>query len=78
MFFVSLLIICRVGIRALILFDDLLELGCPKNKLSKLGFYGYENKDVLDPYFFNGFEGFEKVYTMIEDCTIQLINNMRK
>ena len=59
-------------------YDDLLELGCPKNKLSKLGFYGYENKDVLDPYFFNGFEGFEKVYTMIEDCTIQLINNMRK
>ena len=59
-------------------YDDLLELGCPKNKLSKLGFYGYDNNDVLDPYFFNGFEGFEKVYTMIEDCTIQLINDIKK
>ncbi len=31
-------------------------------------FAGYNGTDVPDPYFFNGFEGFEKVYTMIELC----------
>ena len=35
-------------------------------KVSKLGFYGYNNEDVPDPYFLHGYEGFNKVYTMIE------------
>jgi len=56
---------------------DLLQLGCPKNKLSKLGFYGYDNEDVPDPYFFNGFEGFKKVYTMVNDSVKNLINTQQ-
>ncbi len=34
-------------------------------------FGGYNGKDVPDPYYFNGpdvLDGFEKVYTMIEQC----------
>ena len=56
-------------------YGDLLEMGCPKYKLSKLGFYGYNNEDVPDPYFFDGFEGFEKVYEMIDTCVKNLIDN---
>ena len=55
-------------------YSDLLNMGCSKNKLSKLGFYGYNNEDVPDPYFFNGFEGFEKVYEMIDICVKELID----
>jgi len=40
--------------------------------LVKLGEYGYNGEDVPDPYFFNGFEGFEKVYEMIDVC----VNNL--
>jgi len=54
-------------------YNDILKLGCPKNKLFKLGYYGYNNQDVPDPYFFNGFEGFEKVFNMIEYCVIRLM-----
>ncbi len=38
----------------------------------KLGDYGYNSEDVPDPYFFNGFEGFEKVFTMIDECVHNL------
>jgi len=31
-------------------------------------FAEYNGADVPDPYFFEGFEGFEKVYTMVELC----------
>ena len=55
-------------------YEDLLQMGCPKDKLSKLGFYGFNNEDVPDPYFFNGFEGFEKVYEMINTCVKDLID----
>jgi len=54
-------------------YNNILALGCPKEKLSKLGFYGYDNKDVPDPYFYDGFDGFEKVFSMIETCTVNLI-----
>lgn len=54
---------------------NLKKLGCPENKLKKLGSYGYDNEDVPDPYFFDGFEGFEKVFSMIETCTINLIKS---
>jgi len=54
-------------------YRDLLNMGCSEDKLSKLGFYGYNNEDVPDPYFFNGFEGFEKVYEMIDICVKDLI-----
>ena len=39
------------------------------NNVYLLGdFAEYNGTDVPDPYFFNGFEGFEKVYTMVELC----------
>jgi len=41
--------------------------------IQKLGVYGYNNEDVPDPYFFPGYEGFEKVYTMIESCVTNLL-----
>ena len=35
----------------------------------KLGDFGeYKGVDVPDPYFFNGFEGFEKVFEMVDVC----------
>ena len=41
--------------------------------IKKLGFYGANNEDVPDPYFFPGYEGFDKVYTMIEQCVANLL-----
>ncbi len=54
--------------------SDLRAMGA-KN-LVKLGSYGYENKDVPDPYFFDGFEGFENVYSMIEVCVKDLLTKV--
>ncbi len=51
-------------------FNDLKDLGA--KKVVKLGMYGYNSADVPDPYFFNGFEGFEKVFGMIEECVWNL------
>jgi len=53
---------------------DLETLGCPTHKLKKLGDYGCDGDNIPDPYFFDGFDGFEKVYDMIEICTINLID----
>lgn len=53
-------------------YRDLKSLGC-KN-LVKLGDYGYKGADVPDPYFFKGFEGFENVYKMIEECVQELLS----
>ena len=55
-------------------YRDLEVLGC--RNLVKLGDYGYNGADVPDPYFFEGFEGFEHVYTMIEICLHELINSI--
>jgi len=55
-------------------YEDLLTMGCPTSKLSRLGSYGHNNEDVPDPYFYNGFEGFEKVFEMIDSCVKELIN----
>jgi len=52
--------------------SDLSLLGA-KN-LVKLGDYGYDGEDVPDPYFYNGFEGFDKVYDMIQICVKNLID----
>ncbi|WP_072679431.1 low molecular weight protein-tyrosine-phosphatase [Arcobacter sp. LA11] len=52
---------------------DLKKLGC-KNPL-KLGDFGCDGDDVPDPYFFDGFEGFDKVYEMIDTCVKNLIEN---
>jgi protein-tyrosine phosphatase len=51
-------------------YQDLQVMGC-KN-LVKLGDFGANSEDVPDPYFFNGFEGFENVYSMIDGCVKEL------
>ena len=51
---------------------DLRSMGA--TKVVKLGNFGYDGSDVPDPYFFDGFEGFEKVYEMIQKCTRNLID----
>lgn len=53
---------------------NLKKLGA-KN-LVKLGSFGYNNEDVPDPYFFDGFEGFDKVYEMIETCVNNLLTEL--
>lgn len=51
--------------------NNLKDLGC-KNPL-KLGDFGFNGEDVPDPYFFDGFEGFDKVFNMIETATLTLL-----
>lgn len=50
---------------------NLRKLGC-KDAL-KLGDFGFEGEDVPDPYFFDGFEGFDKVYEMINLAVTNLL-----
>jgi protein-tyrosine phosphatase len=49
---------------------DLKKMGA---KPLKLGDYGYDGDDVPDPYFFPGFEGFDKVFEMIKICVENLL-----
>ena len=44
---------------------DLKAMGAQNVK--KLGSYAHHGEDVPDPYFFAGFEGFDKVYKMIDE-----------
>ena len=57
-------------------FKDLQALGV-KN-LVKLGDYGYNSQDVPDPYFFGGYDGFDKVFTMIDVCVKNLFEKELK
>ncbi len=50
--------------------SNLKKLGCQNPLL--LGDFGFDGEDVPDPYFFDGFEGFTTVYSMIETCVNQL------
>jgi len=52
-------------------YRDLERMGA-KN-LVKLGAFGYDGADVPDPYFFDGFEGFEKVFSMIDSAVDLLL-----
>lgn len=52
--------------------ENLKKLGA--TNVLKLGSFGYEGADVPDPYFFDGFEGFDKVFEMIDICVKNLIN----
>jgi protein-tyrosine phosphatase len=52
--------------------QNLKSLGC-KNPI-KLGDFGFNGQDVPDPYFFDGFKGFDKVFDMIDVCVKDLIN----
>lgn len=51
---------------------NLKNIGC-QNPL-KLGDFGFDGADVPDPYFFEGFEGFDKVFEMIDVCVRNLID----
>lgn len=50
---------------------DLKNLGC--TNVVKLGNYLEGNPDIPDPYFYEGYEGYDKVYKLIEQCVIKLI-----
>lgn len=54
--------------------SNLKNLGCETPYL--LGTFGHNNEDVPDPYFFDGFEGFDKVFAMIEECILNLFNQI--
>jgi protein-tyrosine phosphatase len=56
--------------------SDLQALGC-KN-VRKLGEFGFDGMDVPDPYFFDGFEGFEKVYEMIATGVANILDKIRR
>ncbi|MDD3055035.1 MAG: low molecular weight phosphotyrosine protein phosphatase [Aliarcobacter sp.] len=56
--------------------SNLKNLGC-KNPL-KLGDFGFNGECVPDPYFFDGFEGFDKVFEMIDVCVKNLIDEKVK
>jgi protein-tyrosine phosphatase len=53
---------------------DLESIGCENPLL--LGDFGFDGNDVPDPYFFDGFDGFDKVYNMIKICTDNLIKHI--
>uniref|UniRef100_UPI004047A40E low molecular weight protein-tyrosine-phosphatase n=1 Tax=Aliarcobacter sp. TaxID=2321116 RepID=UPI004047A40E len=53
--------------------SNLKNLGC-KNPI-KLGDFGFNGECVPDPYFFDGFEGFDKVFEMIDICVKNLIES---
>lgn len=56
--------------------SNLKNLGC-KNPI-KLGDFGFNGECVPDPYFFDGFEGFDKVFEMINICVKNLIDEKVK
>ena len=56
--------------------SNLKNLGC-KNPV-KLGDFGFNGECVPDPYFFDGFEGFDKVFEMIDVCVRNLIDEKVK
>lgn len=56
--------------------SNLKNLGC-KNPI-KLGDFGFDGECVPDPYFFEGFEGFDKVFEMIDICVKNLIDEKIK
>ena len=54
-------------------YRDLVSMGA--SKVVKLGDYGFNGEDVPDPYFFPGYEGFDKVYIMIETSVENLLKD---
>lgn len=53
-------------------YNDLKRMGAAN--LYKLGEFGCGGEDVPDPYFFKGYEGFEKVFSMIDACVRELFD----
>lgn len=56
-------------------YENLKKMGA--ENLIKLGHFGHLNADVPDPFFFEGFEGFDKVFSMIESCVTRLLKEKR-
>lgn len=56
-------------------YRDLKAMGC--RNLVKLGDYQFAGADVPDPFFFEGFEGFEQVFTMIETAVDSLLQSIK-
>ncbi|WP_152017876.1 low molecular weight protein-tyrosine-phosphatase [Aliarcobacter butzleri] len=54
--------------------SNLKKLGCV-NPI-KLGSFGFDNECVPDPYYFDGFEDFDKVFNMIDICVKNLIDDI--
>ncbi|WP_027327585.1 low molecular weight protein-tyrosine-phosphatase [Helicobacter pametensis] len=57
-------------------YQDLLAMGFEAHKVRKLGEFGFDGLDVPDPYYYTGMEGFERVYSMIETCVLNLIKEI--
>ena len=55
-------------------YRDLVSMGA--SNVVKLGDYGFNGEDVPDPYFFPGYEGFDKVYSMIDSCVDNLLKSL--
>ena len=43
----------------------------------KLGDFGLYGKDIPDPYLYRGFEGFEKIYEMIDICVKNFLDKIK-
>ncbi len=56
---------------------DMLNLGFPKDKVKKIGDFGFSGKDVVDPYGHDK-ETFIEVYKMLEVATANLLEYARK
>ncbi len=52
-------------------YNDLIMMGA--KKIVKLGDFGYDGKDIPDPYFFQGFDGFNEVYKIIDVCVYNML-----
>lgn len=59
-------------------YEDLLELGFSKEKVKKLGDFGFGGEDVPDPYYYVGDEGFERVYAMISEGVANLLESIKE
>lgn len=53
---------------------DLEQMGA--KGVRKLGEFGFQGNDVPDPYYFNGLDGFEEVFNMIEVCVKNLLDEL--
>jgi len=55
-------------------YKDLKLMGA--QNLHKLGDYGFDGDDIPDPYFFPAYEGFEKVFEMINIAVSNLLETI--
>lgn len=59
-------------------YNDMVKvMNFPKERVYKLGSFGFEGKDVPDPYNFSGNEGFDEVYKMIKKGVEMMFTEFR-